>query len=54
MTNLFVYGFNPLHIRDRVLRLIPVFRVAAPQFINERLQLITISVHIAANIKERE
>ena len=37
MTNLFIDGFNPLHVRDRILRIMPVFRVATPQFINERL-----------------
>jgi len=52
MTNLFVDGFDPLHVRDRVLRVIPMLRVAAPQFVYERLQLITISAYIAANIRE--
>lgn len=52
MTNLFVDGFDPLHVRDRVLRVIPVLSVTAPQLVDERLKLITISVYVAANIRE--
>lgn len=54
MTNLFVDGLDPLHVGDRVLRVIPVLRIAAPQFVNERLQLIAISVYIAVDIREGE
>ena len=52
VTNLFVDGLDPLHVSDRVLRVIPMLRVAAPQFVDECLKLITISTYIAANIRE--
>ena len=52
VTNLFVDGLDPLHVRDRVLRVIPMLRVAAPQFVDERLKLITISAYKGVNISD--
>lgn len=43
MTDLFVDSFDPFHIGDGVLGVMPVLRVAAPQSVNECLQLIAIS-----------
>ena len=54
MTNLFIDGFNPFHVRDRFLCLMPVFRLATPQFINECLQLITVSIYIALTSESGE
>ena len=52
VTNLFVDSFDPLHVRDRVLRVTPVLRVTTPQFVDECLKLITISAYITVNIRE--
>ena len=44
-TDFVVDSFDPLHVGDRVLSIIPMFGCAAAHFINERLQLISVSAY---------
>ena len=51
VAHLFVDSFNPFHIRNRILSVKPVLRIAAPHFVNERLKLITVSTQTRAYTK---
>ena len=52
MTDFLVDRFDPLHIGDGVLGIVPMFGCATAHFVNERLQLITVSVHVVVKIRK--
>jgi hypothetical protein len=52
VTNLFVDSLDPLHVSDGVLRVKPVLRSAAAQFVDEGLQLIAISARYSGKTLE--